>query len=167
MNHPHATQIHPHNSHNFTQQQPPSLASLIISQRFPSTSAHANPFLTITRALNLLHQSHQLHPLNSPTNGGPRRTSSTSSAPTQTTATTPSPKLPLTASNVSNPLCRICRGSDDQPGQPLIECPCRCRGSMGHVHAGCLQRWHLVRKQKVCEICHQTYEFPDPMPPPK
>lgn len=63
------------------------------------------------------------------------------------------------SSNSSHRLCRICRC--DSSSAPLIQCPCKCKGSVGFVHETCLQRWHIVRKAKICEICKEEYDFAD------
>lgn len=131
-----------------------------------ASSTTDGPFLTSVQALNLYEQSQQLliadaatvavivhNKLNTAAIAQHERTSEPD--PAAATAAT----LPDTASTVSAPLCRICRGNGDHVA--LIQCPCKCRGTVGFVHTICLQRWHVVRKAKVCEICHEAYEFDD------
>eukprot|EP01105_Mastigella_eilhardi_P025349 TRINITY_DN6887_c0_g1_i2.p1 TRINITY_DN6887_c0_g1~~TRINITY_DN6887_c0_g1_i2.p1 ORF type:complete len:854 (-),score=176.45 TRINITY_DN6887_c0_g1_i2:80-2641(-) len=56
-------------------------------------------------------------------------------------------------------VCRICREAGTRE-QPLMK-PCRCRGSVGFVHEGCLRRWVQgtlsARRHPQCEICHARY----------
>ena len=48
-----------------------------------------------------------------------------------------SPAAVEAAGTTSEPLeCRICRGADS----PLYR-PCKCAGSIGHVHTECLLEW--------------------------
>ncbi|VVC27778.1 Zinc finger, RING-CH-type,Zinc finger, RING/FYVE/PHD-type [Cinara cedri] len=51
--------------------------------------------------------------------------------------------------------CKICLsgGSDEQ----LLIQPCTCKGSMGHVHLSCLERWLNENGVGRCELCH--FEF--------
>lgn len=60
---------------------------------------------------------------------------------------------------VQEPLeCWICR--DVTSTEPLVQ-PCRCRGTMGGVHASCVEAWVQVRvaMQEVprCPVCHAEY----------
>lgn len=48
--------------------------------------------------------------------------------------------------------CRICL---EESGNFIH--PCRCKGSSGHVHSECLQKWIDESKSDTCEICHETY----------
>jgi len=54
--------------------------------------------------------------------------------------------------------CRICFDSDK-----LLISPCRCKGSVGHVHYNCLKKWRLmapkVEGANKCEICKYPYQF--------
>ncbi|KAL4433843.1 hypothetical protein ABPG75_000284 [Micractinium tetrahymenae] len=52
------------------------------------------------------------------------------------------------------PTCRICWGAaDSTPGGRLIA-PCRCTGSVRHVHEGCLAQWQAGPPPRShCEIC--------------
>merc|ERR1712232_958713 len=66
----------------------------------------------------------------------------------------------------SKQVCRICLLEGGCDGDPLIS-PCRCKGTNGHVHLGCLRRWINDRlnrsddapdssyfyQQLACEIC--------------
>lgn len=68
--------------------------------------------------------------------------------------------------------CRICREADDEE-EPLYH-PCRCSGSIRHVHQSCLIRWLSHSQKKHCELCHTTFQFtkvydphmPDELPLP-
>uniref|UniRef100_A0AC34FUI3 RING-CH-type domain-containing protein n=1 Tax=Panagrolaimus sp. ES5 TaxID=591445 RepID=A0AC34FUI3_9BILA len=53
--------------------------------------------------------------------------------------------------------CRICHSGVESRSNPLIS-PCRCSGTMQHVHTACLIRWLEVSSEKfwptnVCELC--------------
>lgn len=53
------------------------------------------------------------------------------------------------------PTCRICWDvGDKKPGGKLLR-PCRCRGSMAHVHERCLAQWreHRAWDLKRCDVC--------------
>ncbi|XP_077533475.1 E3 ubiquitin-protein ligase MARCHF3-like [Haemaphysalis longicornis] len=53
------------------------------------------------------------------------------------------------------PACRICfRGCCEEA---LVE-PCNCRGSIGLVHASCLEKWVTQRRQPRCDICAFAYQ---------
>ncbi|KAJ7630863.1 hypothetical protein FB45DRAFT_979087 [Roridomyces roridus] len=62
--------------------------------------------------------------------------------------------------------CRIClAGADEELGR-LIK-PCLCRGTIAHVHVGCLTRWRNVQTSLFtqnsaffkCPQCHYEYRF--------
>ncbi|KRX21172.1 E3 ubiquitin-protein ligase MARCH1, partial [Trichinella nelsoni] len=66
-----------------------------------------------------------------------------------------------TSSNGSQSLCRICHLPAAR-GNPLIT-PCRCSGSLRHVHKTCLLHWLEISSTKVspspqCELCGYTYK---------
>ncbi|KAF6019319.1 hypothetical protein EB796_022370 [Bugula neritina] len=52
------------------------------------------------------------------------------------------------------PTCRICQMSFSDKGGRLIT-PCRCKGSLKHVHGTCLRKWVEMRQR------YKKYEFPD------
>jgi len=58
-------------------------------------------------------------------------------------------------------LCRICHGGDEDFGPMLT--PCRCTGSMRHVHLSCLNTWRRVapteRSFTTCDQCGYDYQF--------
>ncbi|KAK8784592.1 hypothetical protein V5799_009042 [Amblyomma americanum] len=60
------------------------------------------------------------------------------------------------ASSLSvGPACRICfRGCLEEA---LVE-PCKCRGSIGLVHASCLEKWVSQRRNPRCDICAFAYQ---------
>ena len=61
-------------------------------------------------------------------------------------------------SNASGDLpCRICHCSDLND-EPLIS-PCKCSGSMRHVHKSCLSQWMQSKMSNKCELCHSEIEF--------
>ncbi|XP_075744088.1 E3 ubiquitin-protein ligase MARCHF3-like [Rhipicephalus microplus] len=53
------------------------------------------------------------------------------------------------------PTCRICfRGCLEE----ALRQPCNCRGSIGLVHASCLEKWVSQRRNARCDICAFAYE---------
>ncbi|KAL4425225.1 hypothetical protein ABPG75_009241 [Micractinium tetrahymenae] len=56
------------------------------------------------------------------------------------------------------PTCRICHGGAED-GNPLMS-PCRCRGTMAHVHASCLADWQRVSGKRHCDVCRAAYRSP-------
>ncbi|CAJ0930900.1 unnamed protein product, partial [Mesorhabditis belari] len=48
--------------------------------------------------------------------------------------------------------CRICLSDD----APLIT-PCKCRGTIAHVHNDCLLEWVQVSGSTRCELCHGEF----------
>ncbi|KAG0143235.1 hypothetical protein CROQUDRAFT_661474 [Cronartium quercuum f. sp. fusiforme G11] len=55
------------------------------------------------------------------------------------------------------PLCRVCRSDDPSLG-PLFH-PCRCTGSIAHVHQDCLSTWLAHSKKTSCELCAHAFSF--------
>ncbi|KAK4202166.1 hypothetical protein QBC40DRAFT_46104 [Triangularia verruculosa] len=53
--------------------------------------------------------------------------------------------------------CRICRG-EGTPEEPLFY-PCRCSGSIKHVHQDCLMEWLSHSQKKHCELCKTPFRF--------
>lgn len=64
-------------------------------------------------------------------------------------------------------LCRICLETQSAALSelPLLR-PCRCRGTMGYVHAECLQRWRSTSRRPEsllgCDQCGAAYRFRKP-----
>ncbi|KAI4484784.1 hypothetical protein M0804_007350 [Polistes exclamans] len=54
----------------------------------------------------------------------------------------------------SNIYCRICH--EDDSIEELID-PCDCTGSLGLIHASCLEKWLTASNTDHCEICKYTY----------
>ncbi|XP_049271234.1 E3 ubiquitin-protein ligase MARCHF2-like [Rhipicephalus sanguineus] len=53
------------------------------------------------------------------------------------------------------PTCRICfRGCLEE----ALRQPCNCRGSIGLVHASCLEKWVSQRRNPRCDICAFAYQ---------
>ncbi|KAJ4948252.1 hypothetical protein JOQ06_019788 [Pogonophryne albipinna] len=56
--------------------------------------------------------------------------------------------------------CRICHGVNTSPENPLVS-PCKCRGSVRHLHLDCLKQWTRSRIEggtgpytvSTCELC--------------
>ena len=59
-------------------------------------------------------------------------------------------------------LCRICLESTDEPSNRLIH-PCRCAGSVRHIHAECLKAWLASQIDDLatahCELCKTPFEM--------
>ncbi|ALC49851.1 CG17717, partial [Drosophila busckii] len=53
--------------------------------------------------------------------------------------------------------CRICRWN--RSDMELITCPCKCKGSVGHIHLKCLKRWIMHRRENRCEICNAPFNI--------
>ncbi|PSK42549.1 ERAD-associated E3 ubiquitin-protein ligase doa10 [Elsinoe australis] len=53
--------------------------------------------------------------------------------------------------------CRICR-SEGTPEEPLFH-PCKCSGSIKHVHQDCLMEWLSHTNKKHCELCKTSFRF--------
>ena len=53
--------------------------------------------------------------------------------------------------------CRICRGEGSDT-EPLFH-PCKCSGSIKHVHQDCLMEWLSHSQKKHCELCKTPFRF--------
>jgi len=65
------------------------------------------------------------------------------------------------------PVCRICLSEDGAAAGDCLLAPCQCRGSIAHVHLGCLRHWAQSRlsvkessadggythRPQACELC--------------
>ncbi|XP_023246165.1 E3 ubiquitin-protein ligase MARCH3-like [Copidosoma floridanum] len=51
-------------------------------------------------------------------------------------------------------VCRICY--EDAASEELIE-PCECSGTLGLIHASCLEKWLSTWNTDRCEICKYTF----------
>ena len=66
--------------------------------------------------------------------------------------------------------CRFCLGGEDEgaAGDDALIAPCRCRGTQGWVHHGCLREWQRVsvsstgRVERRCRVCHSAFRTPRP-----
>ena len=74
--------------------------------------------------------------------------------PSPSPLTSPPPSPP---SDPDEPLCRICH----LPSAPLtpLSSPCRCSGSIEHVHEACLLQWLGQRSSTACELCGYQFQF--------
>lgn len=68
-------------------------------------------------------------------------------------------------------ICKYCLEEEDDPSNPLIS-PCKCKGTMGFVHAKCMFKWILEKvkhikneyiiifswEQILCDVCHTPIE---------
>ncbi|KAI8150028.1 hypothetical protein BJV82DRAFT_7339 [Fennellomyces sp. T-0311] len=54
-------------------------------------------------------------------------------------------------------ICRVCRcgGTSEQP----LFHPCKCSGSIRHVHQDCLTEWLSHSRKKYCELCEHPFSF--------
>lgn len=70
--------------------------------------------------------------------------------------------IPITeAQDVDNALqCRICLAGASI--ENLTVSPCRCSGTMGHLHKSCLDQWLTARDHHLCEICLHPLGSPRP-----
>ena len=80
-------------------------------------------------------------------------------------------KLHNSKSEQQTNVCRICLGEDEPTSNELI-CPCKCDGTMKHIHIACLKEWLNSKKlvyngEKVrsffwkaleCELCKTAFE---------
>ena len=53
-------------------------------------------------------------------------------------------------------MCRICLGEENEKTDPLIS-PCKCAGTMSHIHLECLREWLNSKKSKKEGDCVVTY----------
>ncbi|KAH8313973.1 hypothetical protein KR067_006367 [Drosophila pandora] len=53
--------------------------------------------------------------------------------------------------------CRICRWN--RSDMEIINCPCKCKGSVGFIHLKCLKRWIMHRRDNRCEICNAVFDI--------
>lgn len=57
-------------------------------------------------------------------------------------------------------ICRICLDGEEEDGNPLIS-PCKCSGSMKHVHRECLNDWRIScfnpKALVGCTTCHAAF----------
>jgi len=58
-------------------------------------------------------------------------------------------------SEATSKVCRIClmEGEDDAAADPLIA-PCSCKGSIEHVHVGCLRHWQQSKLNDSIRTCN-------------
>ncbi|ORZ36061.1 RING-variant domain-domain-containing protein, partial [Catenaria anguillulae PL171] len=54
-------------------------------------------------------------------------------------------------------VCRICR-DESTPEEPLYT-PCKCTGSIRHVHQACLSEWLSHSGKEKCEVCGARFQF--------
>lgn len=53
-------------------------------------------------------------------------------------------------------MCRICFSDEFEKDNPLIS-PCKCSGSMSHVHIKCLRQWLSRNENKKIGVHVTTY----------
>lgn len=55
-------------------------------------------------------------------------------------------------------ICRVCRSGENTLENPLFH-PCKCSGSIRHVHQECLTQWLSHSKKEHCELCGYAFVF--------
>jgi len=60
----------------------------------------------------------------------------------------------VSAETGADDVCRICHGGCES--EPFLR-PCLCTGTMGLVHASCLEQWLQVSQRLDCEICRHKF----------
>ncbi|OQN96416.1 hypothetical protein B0A48_17668 [Cryoendolithus antarcticus] len=98
----------------------------------------------------------QRHPEVEPSSFSAPAKDLTSSAPPTPPAHPGPPPRTLTSDNTT-PTCRICR-SESTATEPLFH-PCKCSGSIKHVHQECLINWLAHSHKKHCELCKTPFRF--------
>ncbi|GAA98052.1 uncharacterized protein L969DRAFT_355896 [Mixia osmundae IAM 14324] len=81
-------------------------------------------------------------------------------ADTDTFPTTARPSAVQRSSTMASSqedICRVCR-APSEPDDPLYQ-PCRCSGSIRHVHQGCLVEWLSHSHKDHCELCNTPFKF--------
>ncbi|KAG9242845.1 hypothetical protein BJ878DRAFT_568985 [Calycina marina] len=68
-----------------------------------------------------------------------------------------SPNISLAGEDGMSDQCRICRG-EATAKEPLFH-PCKCSGSIKHVHQDCLMEWLSHSQKKHCELCKTPFRF--------
>lgn len=71
----------------------------------------------------------------------------------------------LSSNSGCNTFCRICHQSEAQTNSQIIS-PCKCSGTMAHVHRECLERWVTLAAATCCDICGYHYECTKKIPSP-
>ncbi|XP_017157016.1 uncharacterized protein LOC108165476 [Drosophila miranda] len=61
------------------------------------------------------------------------------------------------SANENGNSCRICRWN--RSDMEIINCPCKCKGSVGYIHLKCLRRWIVHRHDNRCEICNAVFDL--------
>lgn len=70
-------------------------------------------------------------------------------------------------SSVNEKFCRICFEGEEDVTKGFLICPCRCDGSLKHIHEECLKTWLVQRDSEenrltigaTCEICNYLYHI--------
>eukprot|EP01062_Namystynia_karyoxenos_P005786 TRINITY_DN1199_c4_g1_i1.p2 TRINITY_DN1199_c4_g1~~TRINITY_DN1199_c4_g1_i1.p2 ORF type:complete len:275 (+),score=67.23 TRINITY_DN1199_c4_g1_i1:83-826(+) len=65
--------------------------------------------------------------------------------------------------DADKPCCRICLGDADNGAEGRLFRPCRCRGTVSHVHVNCLDKWRRAAADRKhfyqCDLCKYKYQF--------
>lgn len=64
-------------------------------------------------------------------------------------------------SSTDAPTCRICHCTQSEDNSSKLICPCKCSGTLSHVHIRCLQSWRATSDNAniSCSICSHRYEI--------
>ncbi|ETV97883.1 hypothetical protein H310_09205 [Aphanomyces invadans] len=53
--------------------------------------------------------------------------------------------------------CRVCREEADS--RRRLFAPCKCNGSIRHIHSDCLIQWLNFSKRETCDLCSHAFTF--------
>eukprot|EP00331_Platyophrya_macrostoma_P002559 CAMPEP_0176419802 /NCGR_PEP_ID=MMETSP0127-20121128/8257_1 /TAXON_ID=938130 /ORGANISM="Platyophrya macrostoma, Strain WH" /LENGTH=381 /DNA_ID=CAMNT_0017800335 /DNA_START=19 /DNA_END=1164 /DNA_ORIENTATION=+ len=89
------------------------------------------------------------------------------SGPINSLPTKEKPKSLQDVGNPSEKFCRFCFETDENGEKGPLICPCRCDGSLKHIHEICLKTWLSRREAEEhssvisgkCEICGTVYHI--------
>lgn len=92
-----------------------------------------------------------------------------SKLPCQTTNPTtaePINSQAIRQATLTDKFCRFCFETDEEQDRGKLICPCRCNGSLKHIHEECLKTWLIQRESSQetrigakCEICSYVYHL--------
>lgn len=93
----------------------------------------------------------------------PEATSTSKAPSTPDQADTPMQEISLQVTPTEK-FCRICFETEESNELGKFICPCRCDGSLKHIHENCLKTWIMKREPEKdtgitakCEICSYIY----------
>ncbi len=59
---------------------------------------------------------------------------------------------------MEKPFCKICFDEAETSSNPLIS-PCKCKGTIKHIHKHCLERWIGTSRRYTCSDCRTPYKL--------